>query len=120
MADIPTEAEVRALLTRVTDELRVKCLRCYEHPDTMSECGWCQQREHDATVLTALLDEARKDRERLDWLQAHADAGFVKLETNAPEFDNDEQRFTVYASKGYRRKFGATLRAAIDQARGEG
>ena len=105
MADIPTEDEVRAWL----EQSAIDC-------DQVVMRGAAITAKYFRAAI-ALLDEARKDRERLDWLQAHADAGFVKLETNAPEFDNDEQRFTVYASKGYRRKFGATLRAAIDQAR---
>ena len=66
----------------------------------------------------ALLDAGRKDRERVDWLEHQSEYGRVALDTNNPEFDNSEPKYTVYASAKGGRKFGDTLRAAIDQARG--
>lgn len=66
----------------------------------------------------ALLDAGRKDLERVDWLEHQAEYGRVTLDTNNPEFDNSEPKYTVYASAKGGRKFGETLRAAIDRARG--
>ena len=69
-------------------------------------------------VLEESLDAGRKDRERVDWLEHQSEYGRVALDTNNPEFDNSEPKYTVYASAKGGRKFGDTLRAAIDQARG--
>ena len=71
-----------------------------------------------AASALALLDAGRKDRERVDWLEHQSEYGRVALDTNNPEFDNSEPKYTVYASAKGGRKFGDTLRAAIDQARG--
>ena len=71
-----------------------------------------------AVEALRLLDAGRKDRERLDWLEHQSEYGRVALDTNNPEFDNSEPKYTVYASAKGGRKFGDTLRAAIDQARG--
>ena len=68
--------------------------------------------------VLALLDAGRKDRERLDWMEHQSEYGRVALDTNNPEFDNSEPKYTVYASAKGGRKFGDTLRAAIDKARG--
>lgn len=72
----------------------------------------------ELTAALALLDAGRKDRERVDWLEHQSEYGRVALDTNNPEFDNSEPKYTVYASAKGGRKFGDTLRAAIDQARG--
>ena len=76
---------------------------------------WVELRLDD---VLALLDAGRKDRERVDWLEHQSEYGRVALDTNNPEFDNSEPKYTVYASAKGGRKFGDTLRAAIDQARG--
>ena len=114
----PTEDEVMALLTRVVGDLCVKCLRCYEYPETMSECELCQQREHDARVLTALLDEARKDSERLDWLEARDG---ISINPRVHESGIKYTHLTYFRDdrRGQQYVQGpASLRAAIDFARG--
>ena len=61
------------------------------------------------------LDAAREDRERLDWLAATC----VK---DRLCFDGGQanRRVAVFVGGARKRTWGTDLRAAIDQARGEG
>ena len=47
---------------RAEQELRVKCLRCWEHPESMSMCAFCQTREIDATELATHARAIRAGR----------------------------------------------------------
>ena len=100
MADTPTEDEVRAWLGSMR---AFGAVLTSHHP-----------RELAASAL-ALLDEARKDRERLDWLAATC----VK---DRLCFDGGQanRRVAVFVGGARNRTWGTDLRAAIDQARGEG
>ncbi len=92
-------------------------LRAWLH--VTQSCFRMDSEAHQAVAaILALLDAGRKDRERVDWLEHQSEYGRVALDTNNPEFDNSEPKYTVYASAKGGRKFGDTLRAAIDQARG--
>lgn len=100
----PTEDEARMALMVLGNALGSEA----QHLSVASAIG---------TIETA-LDEARKDKERLDWLHTHmcVDGGlpghyqrwFESPAFDADTFDTNEARDAW------------TLRAAIDQARGEG
>ena len=103
----PSEEEVRAYLTDMAYQNEILSrAEAYRHAAAIFRAA------------LALLDAARKDRERVARLEHQSEYGRVALDTNNPEFDNSEPKYTVYASAKGGRKFGDTLRAAIDQARG--
>ena len=112
----PSEEQVRAWLKQSADEF-VMFAQVSRGHGLEDDARRYEGTEHLYRAALALLDAGRKDRERLDWLEHQSEYGRVALDTNNPEFDNSEPKYTVYASAKGGRKFGDTLRAAIDQAR---
>ena len=111
----PTEAEVRAKL-----HARIAAVPIGVERDDYASWGM----EHgvlmsvaDARDILALLDEARKDRERLDWYeQQHKLHGAVEV---LYVYVVDEYELTItHDGNPVRYVRAPTLRAAIDQARG--
>lgn len=43
-------------------ELSIECLRCYEHPESISTCDYCQRRKHNAASLRAIVVAIRAGR----------------------------------------------------------
>lgn len=59
MTDLERLAEA---CERAAAELSIECLRCYEYPESMSMCDYCQRRKHDAAPLRALAHAIRAGR----------------------------------------------------------
>ena len=116
----PTEAEVRAwLLSELAESQRfigMDMLAGKErgNPDARREA---HKLSNMLRAALALLDEARKDRERLDWYeQQHKLHGAVEV---LYVYVVDEYELTItHDGNPVRYVRAPTLRAAIDQARG--
>ena len=102
----PTEAEVRAWLREVSDGALGDAAR------------WPAERV--ASTALALLDAAREDRARLDWLEAREGIGIhPRVHESGIKYTHltyfrDDRRGQQYVQGP------ESLRAAIDFARGEG
>lgn len=109
----PSEEEVRAWLElqrAFLDELAQ--MRSLTHEEFA--------RQTFTYRLLALLDAGRKDRERLDWVQAAA-ADALEIDNygaGVGEPNPNDRVFLTWANSRDRIAVGETLRAAIDQARG--
>ena len=113
----PTEAEVRAHLEReaATMERSAETARMVRFDDSTHRRLAAIYR-----AAIALLDEARKDRDRLDWLEAREGIGIhPRVHESGIKYTHltyfrDDRRGQQYVQGP------ESLRAAIDFARGEG
>lgn len=96
-------------MTAPTEDEVQKAFRLLKHE---MGCDPVLRDEVDAAfrVVGEALDEARKDKARLDWLDS-------KEEVSVGHLMDDEFRGIRYVDSG-RWVSGPTVRAAIDQARG--
>ena len=109
----PTEDEVRAFLAdwaRLNDKLEADATFAHDKHTFATRAAKLRH-------ALALLDEARKDRERLDWYeQQHKLHGAVEV---LYVYVVDEYELTItHDGNPVRYVRAPTLRAAIDQARG--
>ena len=103
----PTEDEVRAFLAdwaRLNDKLEADATFAHDKHTFATRAAKLRH-------ALALLDEARKDRERVDWIEQEIETGDITISGSA-------HGVTLDLGEGVPKSRERTVRAAIDQARG--
>lgn len=109
-AENPTPTETPTKLKRYAPSIRLDSVGLAYTDMIESPVGdWIRIGDYadDLTAATAQLEEARRDRERLDWLSAASMAGALIIATDVTQ---------CYLSQASVPTYAPTLRQAIDAA----